>query len=98
MVLSDTLTIHQFPENGDPGSVTLPPLLAAIDALAGGKFTPASAARAGKRHPGVPLREMVNDARMFALELKETMGEIQKTMDRDDPQLAVVHRMLAILG
>jgi hypothetical protein len=98
LVLSEPLTIHKFPNDAGPGNKPFSPLLAAIDALGSGEFTPVSVARADRRHPGVPLEEMLADARMFARELKETMSEIQKTMDPNDPQLAVVHGVLAILG
>lgn len=98
LTLSRTLTIHQFPNDTGSGDMPLSPLLAAIDALGRREFTPASVARADRRHPGVSLEEMLEDARMFASELQETMSEIQKTVDRNDPQLAIVHGILAALG
>ena len=75
-----------------------PRLLSAIDILGTRKFTAASIAKAESRHPGVPLRAMVGDARMFASELKETVSEIARTIDSDDPQMKLVQQVLALLG
>ena len=73
-------------------------LLCAIDLLGTSKFTAASIAKAERRHPGVPLRAMVSDAKMFASELKETVSEIAKAIDGEDPQMEVVQQILAALG
>ena len=75
-----------------------PRLLCAIDLLATRKFTAASIAKADKRHPGVPLPAMVDDARMFALELKDTVSAIGKTIDGEDAQMEVIQQILAALG
>jgi hypothetical protein len=75
-----------------------PRLLSAIDILGTCKFTAESMAKADKRHPGVPLRAMVSDAKMFASELKDTVGEIAKTIDGEDPQLELIKQILAMLG
>lgn len=75
-----------------------PRLLSAIDLLAARKFTAASIAKADNRHPGVPLQAMVSDAKMFASELKETVSEIAKTIDSEDPQMKVIQQILAVLG
>ena len=75
-----------------------PPLLAAVDLLATRKFTAASIAKAEERHPGVPLRAMVGDAKMYASELKETVSEIAKTIDSQDPQMKVVKQILDLIG
>jgi len=40
---------------------------------------------------------MVGDARMFAVELKETVSEIANTIDGADPQMEVVQQILAAL-
>jgi len=74
-----------------------PRLLAAIDLLGTGRFTAASIAKAEGRHPGVPIRAMVGDAKMLASELKETIGEIAKTIDREDPKMKVVKHILTLL-
>lgn len=75
-----------------------PRLLSAIDLLAARKFTAASIAKADNRHPGVLLQAMVSDAKMFASELKETVSEIAKTIDSEDPQMKVIRQILAVLG
>ena len=75
-----------------------PRLLSAIDLLATRKFTAASIAKADKRHPGVPLPAMVGDARMFASELRDTVSEIAKTIDREDPQMELIEQILTVLG
>jgi len=41
---------------------------------------------------------MVGDARMFASELKDTISEIAKTIDDEDPQMEVLKQILAALG
>jgi len=74
-----------------------PRLLSAIDLLSTRKFTAVSIAKARRRHPGVPLLAMVGDARMFAVELKETVSEIANTIDGADPQMEVVQQILAAL-
>lgn len=75
-----------------------PRLLSAIDMLGTRQFTAASIAKADRRHPGVPLRAMVSDAKMFASELKDTISEIAKTIDGQDPQMEVLKQILAVLG
>jgi hypothetical protein len=73
-------------------------LFSAIDLLGTRKFTAASIAKADRRHPGVPIQAMVGDAKMFAIELKETIGEMAKTIDGEDPQMKVIQQILALLG
>lgn len=75
-----------------------PRLLAAIDILSTHKFSAASIAKADRRHPGVPIRAMVDEAKTLALELKETVSEIAKTIDDEDPQINVIQQILRCLG
>ena len=75
-----------------------PRLLSAIDILCTRKFTAASITKADRRHPGVPIQAMVGDARMFASELKDTISEMAKTIDDEDPQMEVLKQILAALG
>jgi hypothetical protein len=41
---------------------------------------------------------MVSDAKMFAAELKDTVSEIEKTINGEDLQLEVIKRILGLIG
>lgn len=75
-----------------------PRLLSAIEILSTRKFAAASIAKAEQRHPGVPIRAMVDEAKTLALELKATVSEIAKTIDDQDPQMNVIQQILQCLG
>lgn len=70
---------------------------ATIDRLVDGEFTAASINKAARRYPGVSLREMVKEAHALRVELKETLTAIGKTIDDNDPQLAVIDQIVAEL-